>query len=299
MGREWMMDDWREDTTRRARAELIDTAVPDAARAADYLNGGRDNFEADRRAVRAMTAVAPVVAAIVPAVRAFHRRVVRYLVTEAGVRQLIDVGPGLAQSGRTHEVAQSADPRCRIVYASSDPMVLAHSRALTRSTRAGVIDCVDAHIRDPAAIMAGARRTLDFGQPVAVLLLSTSTLSFVADTAAAAAQVSALVSAIPPGSYIALYHQASDLYPAMREAARRWNQVSPQLVTHRSRDEVASFVAGLELVPPGLVPVCDWRPAPGDPRFDDVVPVYTVAARKPGTAAAALSRGIDGGQVRK
>ncbi|WP_300610743.1 SAM-dependent methyltransferase, partial [Trebonia sp.] len=250
-----MSDDWRDEATRRAKAELIDTTVPNIARAANYLGGGRDNFEADRKAMRAMIAVAPVVAAIVPAVRAFHQRAVRYLADEAGVRQFLDVGPGLATSGRTHEVAQSVDPRCRIVYASSDPMVLTHARALTKSTPAGTIDCVDAHIRDPRAVVAGARRTLDFGQPVAVLLLSTSTLSFIADTGAAAAQVSALVTAVPSGSYIAVYHQASDLHPAMRAAARRWNHLSRQQVTHRSRPEVASLVDGLELVPPGLVPV--------------------------------------------
>ncbi len=276
-----MTDDWRDEATRRAKAELIDTTVPNPARVADYLGGGRDNFAADRRVVRATVAVAPVVAAIVPAVRAFHQRAVRYLAAEAGVRQFLDVGPGLATSGRTHEVAQSVDPDCRIVYASSDPMVLTHARALTKSTPTGTIDCVDAHIRDPGAVVAGARRTLDFGRPVAVLLLSTSTLSFVADTAAAAAQVSALVTAVPAGSYIAVYHQASDLHPAMLTAVRRWNQMSPQRITHRSRAEVASLVAGLDLVPPGLVPVCEWRPEPGDPRFDDVVPVYGLVGRKP------------------
>ncbi len=276
-----MMDDWREDTTRRARAERIDTATPNTARAADYLSGGRDNFEADRKAVRAMVAVAPVVAAIVPAARAFHERVVRYLVGEAGVRQFLVIRTGLAISRRTHEIAQSVDPRCRIVYVDDDPMVLTHARALTTSAPGGATSCLDADVRDCAGIVAGARETLDFSRPVAILLLSVSGLSFIADTAAATAAVSALVAATRSGSYVALYHPASDLHPAYPAAIRQWNRLASQPITPRSREKIAGLVAGLEPVPPGLVPICDWRPAAGDPRFDDVIPFYGVVARKP------------------
>jgi len=276
-----MPDDWWDDRTRRERAELIDTTVPNMARTANYLDGGRDNFEADRRAVRALMAVAPIMATMVPAARAFHHRVVRHLVAEVGLRQFVDIGAGLATSGRTHEIAQSIDPRCRIVYVDDDPMVLTHIRALTTTTPEGAIDYVDGHVGDPGPIMGGARATLDFRRPVAVLLLSSSTLGFIADTAQATAAVSAILAAVPSGSYIALYHQATDLHPELHIANRRWNQVSSQQVTLRSKDEVAGFVAGLELVPPGLVPVCDWHPAPDDPRFDEVVPIHGVVARKP------------------
>ena len=168
-----MADNWLQDSARRAKAPLIDTTVANPARAADFLGGGRDNFEADRVAARMMMAVAPVVRIIVPAARAFHRRVVSYLVAEAGVRQFLDVGAGLATSGRTHEVAQSLDPRCRVVYVDDDPMVLTHIRALTRSSPEGAVGYVDAHVGDPSAMMAGVGATLDFGQPVAVTLLST------------------------------------------------------------------------------------------------------------------------------
>ncbi len=276
-----MTDDWRDDATRRARAGLIDTTVPSAVRAADYLDGGHDNFDADRRAVRAMIAVAPVIAMVVPALRAFHHRVVRYLVVEAGVRQFLDIGAGLATQGLTHHVAQSLDPTCRIVYVSSDPMVLTHTRALAKSTPSGTVDFVDAHIRDLDAIVAAARATLDLRQPVAVMLLSTSVLALIRDTRVAAAAVSALVARLVPGSYVAIYHQASDMNPMVRAANRRWNRLSSQEIVLRSRGEVASLVAGLELVPPGLVPVCEWRPAPGDPSFDDVIPLYGVVGRKP------------------
>lgn len=273
--------DRQADSTRRMRTGLIDTTVANPARAADFLDGGRDNFEADRAAARTMMAVAPVVRIIVPAARAFHRRVVSYLVAEAGVRQFLDVGAGLATSGRTHEVAQSLDPRCRVVYADDDPMVLTHTRALARSSPGEAVGYVDAHIGDPGAMVAGAGATLDFREPVAVMLLSTSTLAFTADTDAAAAAVSALAAAIPSGSYVSLYHQASDLDPALPAGIRRWNLLSAQPITLRSRAEVARLVAGLDLVPPGLVPITEWRPEHDDPRHDQIIPVHGVLARKP------------------
>lgn len=273
--------DWRAGPERRIRAELIDPTEANPARTADFLDGGRDNFEADRKAARSMMAAAPVVRVIVPAARAFHRRMVRYLVAEAGVRQFLDIGAGLTAADRTHQLAQSADPRCRIVYADNDPVVLTHTRALTDSAPEGAVGYVDAHIGNPGAIMAGAAATLDFGEPVAVMLLSTSPLAFIADTGAAAAAVSALAAAVPSGSYVGLYHQASDLDPALHAGIRRWNKMSAQPITLRSRAEAALLVAGLAPVPPGLVPITEWRPEPDDPHYDRVVPVYGVLASKP------------------
>src|SRR5258707_10314749 len=116
-----MADEWGEEAARRAKAALIDTTVPNAARVTDYLYGGQNNFAADRKAGRAMAATAPVIAAIAPAVRAFQQRVLRFLVAEAGIRQFLDVGTGLPLVGSTHEVTQSLVPECRIVYVDSDP----------------------------------------------------------------------------------------------------------------------------------------------------------------------------------
>ena len=276
-----MSEEWLRATSKPVRPAKIDTSVPNVARVWNYLVGGRDNFEADRVAARTMMAVAPVVRIIVPAARAFHRRVVSYLVAEAGVRQFLDVGAGLATSGRTHEVAQSLDLRCRVVYVDDDPMVLTHTRALARSSPEGAVGYVDGHIREPSAMVAGAGATLDLGEPVAVMLLSTSTLAFIADTDAAAAAVSALAAAVPSGSYVSLYHQASDLDPALPVGIRRWNQLSAQPITLRSRAEVADLVAGLDLVPPGVVPITEWRPEQDDPRYDQIIPVHGVLARKP------------------
>jgi len=275
-----MPDDWGEDATRRAKAALITTTVPNAARVADYLYGGQSNFEADRKAARALAAMAPSITSIPPAVLAFQRRVLRFLVTEVGVTQFLDIGMGLPLVGATHEVAQSLLPECRIVYVDNDPMVLSHARALLKSAPGGAVGYVDADVRDTAAIMAGARETLDLGRPTAVLLLFT--LGYVQDATEAAAVVSSLTAALPPGSYVAIYHLASDLDPALREAAREWNKMMPaQPITPRSRAEIGELAAGLDQVPPGLVPVAEWRPDPDDPHFDHVVPLHAVVGRKP------------------
>jgi len=276
-----MLEDRPDDTARQARSQMLDTAVPSVARAVDYLEGGRDNFKSDRAAVRIVLSAAPVIAAVQASLRAFHHRVVRYLVAEAGVRQFLDIGAGLSRSGLTHEIAQSLDPSCRIVSVSSDPMVVTHGRALAKSTPGGVVEFVDGDFGNLDAIGAAAGAALDLRQPVAVTLLSTSMVARIADTKMAAAAVSALLAGLPSGSYVALYHQASDMDSRLHVAARRWNQMSSEQLTLRSRKEVASIVAGLELVPPGLVHACEWRPAPDDPAFDGEIPLYGVVARKP------------------
>ena len=274
-----MADDWSEDATRRAKASLIDTTVPNAARVIDYLYGGQDNFEADRRAARALATTAPGIEAIAPAVRGFQRRVLRFLVTEAGIRQFLDIGTGLPLVGSTHEITQSLAPECRVVYTDNDPMVLSHARALLKSLPSGAVGYVDADVRDPGRIVAGARATLDLGQPVAVLLLFS--LAYVTDTAQAAAVVAELAAAVPPGSYVAVYHLAAGLDTELEAAAREWNRMLPaQPLTLRSGPEIADFVAGLDPVPPGLVPVTQWRPDTADAQPAKPVPVYGIVASK-------------------
>jgi hypothetical protein len=253
--------------------------VPNFSRVGDYLYGGRNNFEADRKAARALVAIAPVLGKMGPAMRAFHNRAVRYLAAEAGIRQFLDVGTGLAISGNTHDVAQQVDPSCRVAYADSDPMVLAHARALMKSGPVGATGFIDADVRDPDGILEGAARILDLDRPTAILLLPT--LARVEDTATAAAIVRVLASGVSSGSHVAIYHMASDLDPAMPAAAaqgRQWPSIS---ITLRSRAEVTTLVAGLDPVPPGVVPICEWRPEPADPRFETVIPLHGVVARKP------------------
>jgi hypothetical protein len=272
-------EDWeQQNAMRRAKAQLINTAAPNAARAADFLFGGRDNFEADRKTMRTLVAHAPAISEIPAAARAFRHRAVSYLAVEVGVRQFLDVGSGLVPPGNTHEIAQAADPASRTVYVESDPMVFSHVQAFT-ARPGGAVACIEGDLANVSAFITASKRVLDYRRPVAVLLMST--LAHVQSTKAAAAVVGELMDAAPVGSYLALYHLASDLDPAMAGAAREWNRVSPLPLTLRSHGELAGLLHGLDLVPPGLVPVCDWQPDAGEPNPELLVPVYAAVARKP------------------
>jgi len=269
----------------RPRAELIDTAVPNPARVADFLNGGRNNFEADRRTAQTMLTIAPAVEAIVPFVLAFHQRAASFLIREAGIRQFLEVGTGLAGTETGRDLVHSVDPGCRVVHVDNDPMVLTHLRAFSTSASNGAFAALDAKLTDPAALLAGAAETLDFRQPAALLL--PSSLPFIASTARAAAIVSALMAPFAAGSYLALCHVASDLDPALAAGVDYWNRISARHFTLRSRAEVAGLTVGLDVLEPGLVPVNEWRPAPGEARLGRPVPVYAVLARKTGETGAA------------
>ncbi len=275
-----MVEDWDRDETRRAKSEQIDTSVPNAARFWDVLGGGSDNFEVDRKAVHAAAAAAPVIWAIAPAVRAFHQRAIKYLITEAGVRQFIDIGIGFSSSGNTQEIAQSIVTECRTVYVDSDPMVLSHARALRRSSPGGAVSYLDADIRDVDAIVSGAKQTLDFGQPVGILLVSS--LALVEGTEEAGAIVASLAEVMPAMSYVVTCDLASDLDATFTAAlGTHWNARYSPTLTARTHAEYASLVAGLDPVPPGVVPVTQWRQAAADPRWDGVVPAHGVVAKKP------------------
>jgi hypothetical protein len=272
-----MSDGQDPDAARRSKASLIDATVPNAARVGDFLYGGRDNFEADRRAVRSLVASATSVAEIPAAARAFRGRVVKYLAGEAGARQFLDIGAGMAPPGTTHAYAQAVDPACRIVYVESDPMVLIHAQALIRSAPGGEVSCVEGDITDAVAIIKGASASLDFDRPIVVMLMSA--LAHVASAAVATTVVSSLMAAVPSGSYLAIYHLASDLDPALTKALKHWNAVAPKPMTLRSRAELLALVDGLELVAPGVVPVAEWGADGGAP--GRLVPVYGALARKP------------------
>src|SRR6476659_7284191 len=147
--------------------QRIDTSVPHSARIWNYWLGGKDNYQVDEEAGDAYTAVFPGIVTIARSSRAFLRRNIEYLVTEAGIRQFLDIGTGLPTADNTHEVAQRLAPEARIVYVDNDPMVLAHARILLTSSPDGVTNYIDADLHDPANILAEAGQTLDLAQPVA------------------------------------------------------------------------------------------------------------------------------------
>jgi S-adenosyl methyltransferase len=259
---------------------VLDTTVAHPARVYDYWLGGKDNFAVDREAAIQAIDAFPGVIEGVRANRAFLGRAVRYLTTEAGIRQFLDIGTGLPTADNTHEVAQATAPESRVVYADNDPIVLAHARALLTST-GGVTAYVDADIRDTDKILKAAGRTLDFSQPVAVTLLGI--LQLIPDLDNPHAIVARLVAAVPSGSYLVISHPTGEIdSEAMTEMARRLNQRSaPAQMTLRTHAEISRFFDGVDLVEPGLVPVNRWRPPPDDIDRPRNVPNYAGVARKP------------------
>jgi S-adenosyl methyltransferase len=238
----------------------FDTSVAHIARVYDYWLGGRDNYAADRKAGDAALEAYPYIAAGVRANRAFLTRVVRYLADEAGIRQFLDIGTGIPTANNTHEVAQAIAPDSRVVYVDNDPIVLAHARALLTSNPQGATDYLDADFRDIDTILADASQTLDFSQPVAVMLIAI--LHLVDDEADPHGTVAKLIDAVPSGSYLAISHLSSDIdvTAGRTEAHGRLRQLMHEKQTLRSQEEVGSFFTGLEMVEPGLVRIPEWRP---------------------------------------
>jgi hypothetical protein len=182
----------------------IDTSVAHNARVWNYWLGGKDNYASDRAAGDTVHAMFPSIVDVARADRAFLGRAVRFLAGEAGIRQFLDIGTGLPTASNTHQVAQETAPEARVVYVDNDPLVLTHARALLTGTPEGATAYIDADAHDPEYILRRAADVLDFGQPVAVMLLGI--LNFILDGDHARRVVSVLVDAVPPGSYVTITH---------------------------------------------------------------------------------------------
>jgi hypothetical protein len=256
----------------------FDTTAAHPARVYDYWLGGKDNYQADRDAADLVRQALPSVVQGALANRAFLRRAVEYLAGEAGVRQFLDIGTGLPTADNTHEVAQRVAPESRIVYVDNDPIVLAHARALLDSAPEGATAYIEADLRDTAAILREAGRTLDLSQPVALMMLAV--LHFIPDDDDPAGLTGQLMDGLAPGSFVTISAGTDDIdTDQVTRAVGGFNhQRVAARVFLRSHGDIARFFTGLDMVEPGLVPVTDWRPGvPAAP-----VPCYGGMARKPG-----------------
>jgi hypothetical protein len=259
---------------------VIDTSKAHQARVYDYWLGGKDNFAVDREAAELALAAYPGLRRGVRAQRAFLANAVRYLAQTVGIRQFLDIGTGIPTANNTHEVAHSVDPDARIVYVDNDPIVLAHARALLTGMRSGTTRYLDADLRDTERILEDAAALLDFRRPIAVLLIGI--LQLIPDHDDPRGIVARLMAAVPSGSWLAIFHPASDILADQIGAAAR--QVSARSVvptTLRTKAEVAQFFDGLELLKPGLVQVHRWLPGSAAPDMGDQVAGYAGLAGKP------------------
>ena len=241
----------------------LDTSTAHSARVWNYLLGGKDNFAADREVGDMILQMFPGIAHIARLQRRFLGRAVRYLAGEAGIRQFLDIGTGLPTADNTHQIAQQVAPESRIVYVDNDPLVLVHARALLTSAPGGMTSYIEADVRDTEEILGEAAGTLDFSQPIALMMLGI--MGQLPDSAGPSGPsgprsiVTTLLDALPPGSYLAL-SDGTDTSPALNHAIAAYNQNSASSYHLRSPEEIARFFDGLTLVPPGVVTTSRWRP---------------------------------------
>jgi O-methyltransferase involved in polyketide biosynthesis len=246
--------------------DQIDFTVPHSARIWNYWLGGKDNFPADREAGDEFLAVYPDQVDKARACRTFLFRAIRHLTVEEGVRQFLDIGTGLPTANNTHEVAQGIAPESVVVYVDNDPLVLAHARVLLTSSPEGKTNYIDADLHDPEAILELAAETLDFTQPIALLLIGV--LGHIQDYDEARSILRRLLDRLPSGSYL-VHCDGDDTSEAYNEAARLYADKGGVPYNARSQEQIAGFYEGLEVLDPGVVPIPHWRPEPnifGQPR---------------------------------
>lgn len=261
----------------------IDTSRPHMARIYDYFLGGKNHFAADRETAQELLRNLPSIRVTARENRAFLGRAVRYLVAEAGIRQFLDIGTGLPTTHNVHEVAQAIAPAAHIVYVDNDPLVLAHARALLTSSPEGRTAYIHADLREPQAILSNpvTREALDFGQPMGLIMLAT--LHLIQNEDKPAEIIATLLDALPSGSYFVASHITMEHSPdgiARGQSTMRGAGLGAQA---RDSDEFAELAfSGLELVPPGVVLVSEWRPEGNGPRPTPAeVNCYGGVARKP------------------
>ena len=241
----------------------IDIDRPSIARVYDYWIGGTHNFPVDREVGRTVEEANPVLPKTFRANRAFLRRAVREL-SALGISQFIDVGSGIPTEGNVHEVALACDPDSRIVYVDIDPVAVAHAGAILAGEPRAV--AIQGDVFKWADILDApqTRALLDFDRPIAVILAAI--IHFVTPEADPVALVNRYVEPLAAGSYLVITHAGAETVPKATPGFAARYQGSVNEVIWRDRSEVTALFQGLQLLPPGVVPVTLWRPEPdGDP----------------------------------
>jgi hypothetical protein len=221
---------------------VLETSTPCLARACDFLLGGGASFSADRALALRLTRMYPGLRAVLSSSRRYAADVIARIAA-GGVDQYLDLCSGLPTSPAPHETARAVHPAARVAYVDRDPAVVEHGRALVP---AGV-RYIGGDLAEPEAILASGDLAgfIDFSRPVCLSL----TLALqVLDPGTARAVCGVLLRALAPGSYLVATAAAGE--SALPDFT--W----PGQLT---ADDLASFFAGLDLVPPGV------QPGPGQP----------------------------------
>ena len=234
----------------------FDASTPSPVRVWNYWSGGKDNYQADRAIAEEIMAALPAMPVAARLTRQFLLGSVRYLATEHGIRQFMDIGSGLPAAENSHQAAQRIDPASRVVYIDSDPVAISHKNALLASTPEGRCDVVRCDLRDVDAVLAAAGQTLDLTRPVGVIMVMV--LHFIRDDEDPYGLVRRLMSALPGGSFLVLVHATSDLAPAIAEQMTRLSRTTATPLRLRNAAEVGTFFDGLELLGPGVTSGLGW-----------------------------------------
>ncbi len=215
---------------------MLDTSTPSLARAYDYLLGGAASFAADRALAGRLTALYPRAKDLLHASRTYAAGSVTAIARQ-GVGQYLDVGSGLPTRPSTHEMARAVAPGAHVVYADRDPAVVEHGAALVPPG----VRYVAGDLTEPESLLAQpeVRGLIDLSRPLCVVL---GLIVGALDPGTARAVVGVLVRALAPGSYLIVTAGAG-------EQGRLPDSLWPGGL---SAADVASFLGGLDLVPPGI-----------------------------------------------
>ncbi|WP_433087453.1 SAM-dependent methyltransferase [Dactylosporangium sp. CA-052675] len=261
---EWFSDD-------------VDVTIPNAARAYDYALGGFHNFEADRKFVEEANQAWPEVIELAYANREYLGRVVRRL-ADAGVRQFLDLGSGIPTLGNVHEVAHEVAPSSRVAYVDIDPIAVAHGRRILADDSRAV--AVRADLRDPESIVSHPEvlRILDFAEPTAVLMIAV--LHFIEDDGAPPRIIRHISDALVAGSFLAISHGTPAVDdPGGQTAVSKMYRRTPTAFRARPVEQIATWLDGWSVIPPGIVPINSWHPDYSDPHRRSVAAVGAVARK--------------------
>jgi trans-aconitate methyltransferase len=244
----------------------VDTTRPSVARVYDFMLGGKDNFAIDREVAARALAITPDGPEAGRANRTFLRRVVEFLVNEVGITQFLDIGSGLPTQGNVHEIARASNPTARVVYVDSDPMVLAHGRALLADAATATV--IQADLREPDQIFGhpDVLKFLDLSQPVGLLMIAI--LHHLKDEEDPGGIAAKYYQRMAPGSYVAISHfcDPAERHPEISRKAHAVEKIFNETLgtgRWRTHEEILAYFDGLTVVGPGLVPLAEWRPEPG------------------------------------
>jgi trans-aconitate methyltransferase len=235
----------------------VDVTRPSSARVYDVHLGGSHNFQVDRDLAEKAAELMPSLPAVLRANRSFLRRVVSHLAA-SGIRQFLDLGSGIPTVGNVHEIAQQANPDCRIVYVDNDLVAVAHSQSILRGNDRAVAIRADFRNADEVLDHPEVRSLLDFEKPIGVLFFAV--LHFVPDADDPIGIVARYVEQLAAGSYLAISHACSDDIPdSTRDAAELYSQRIGGFYM-RPKAQIAAMFGDLDLLEPGLVDLTEWRP---------------------------------------